>query len=118
MVHECKPNYRIIFLINSAHQFKQIKKKKKKSFLGISRRSLPTPTMAMSKAIILCFCMFMLSGLLTSYIDAKEVGYGAIGNGDPVPCSKKGGSQANCAAGPPANPYNRGCNQITKCRHG
>merc|ERR1712226_840636 len=76
------------------------------------------PTMAMSKAIILSLCMFMLFGLLTSYTDAKEVGYGAIGNGNPIPCSKKGASQKNCQAGAPANPWNRGCNKITECRHG
>ena len=124
MFHECKPNYRIIFLINLAHQFKQKKKnlsyflKKKKTFLGTLRLLLPTPTMTMSKGMVLCLCMFMLSGLLTSYTDAKAISYGAIGNGNPISCSKRGGAQKNCQAGAPANPYSRGCGKGTKCRHG
>ena len=92
------------------HQFKQT--------IVISRRSLPPPTVAMSKEIILCLCIFMLSGLLTSYTDAKAISYGAIGNGNPIFCSKRGASQKNCQAGSNGTPYSRGCGAITKCRHG
>ncbi|KAK4594619.1 hypothetical protein RGQ29_018340 [Quercus rubra] len=85
---------------------------------GTLRLLLPTPTMTMSKGMVLCLCMFMLSGLLTSYTDAKAISYGAIGNGNPISCSKRGGAQKNCQAGAPANPYSRGCGKGTKCRHG
>ncbi|XP_026444646.1 rapid alkalinization factor-like [Papaver somniferum] len=33
-----------------------------------------------------------------------------------VPCSQKGASYYNCKPGAQANPYNRGCSAITKCR--
>ncbi|KAI3986398.1 hypothetical protein MKX01_002243 [Papaver californicum] len=33
-----------------------------------------------------------------------------------VPCSEKGASYYNCKPGAQANPYNRGCSAITKCR--
>lgn len=33
-----------------------------------------------------------------------------------VPCSLRGASYYNCKAGAEANPYNRGCSAITRCR--
>ncbi|OIV90867.1 hypothetical protein TanjilG_15600 [Lupinus angustifolius] len=33
-----------------------------------------------------------------------------------VPCSRRGVSYYNCRTGAEANPYNRGCSAITRCR--
>ncbi|KAL5701222.1 hypothetical protein ACHQM5_026583 [Ranunculus cassubicifolius] len=33
-----------------------------------------------------------------------------------VPCSKRGSSYYNCKTGSQANPYNRACTAITRCR--
>ncbi|XP_062208786.1 rapid alkalinization factor-like [Phragmites australis] len=33
-----------------------------------------------------------------------------------VPCSQRGASYYNCQPGAEANPYSRGCSQITQCR--
>ncbi|XP_068663438.1 rapid alkalinization factor-like [Aristolochia californica] len=33
-----------------------------------------------------------------------------------VPCSRRGASYYNCRSGAQANPYNRGCSAITRCR--
>lgn len=33
----------------------------------------------------------------------------------PVPCSKRGSSSSNRKIGPPANDWNRGCSDITRC---
>ncbi|KAF9605721.1 hypothetical protein IFM89_018117 [Coptis chinensis] len=33
-----------------------------------------------------------------------------------VPCNQRGASYYNCQAGAQANPYNRGCSAITRCR--
>ncbi|OVA14861.1 Rapid ALkalinization Factor [Macleaya cordata] len=33
-----------------------------------------------------------------------------------VPCSRRGASYYNCQPGAQANPYNRGCSAITRCR--
>ncbi|KAK9161539.1 hypothetical protein Syun_007880 [Stephania yunnanensis] len=33
-----------------------------------------------------------------------------------VPCSRRGASYYNCQAGGQANPYQRGCSAITRCR--
>ncbi|KAM3684255.1 hypothetical protein ACB098_11G031800 [Castanea mollissima] len=75
--------------------------------------------MAISKGMVLCLCMFMLSGLLTSYIHAKEISYGAIGKGDHILCDRRSNpSLKNCQATKPANPYNRGCEKAEKCRNG
>lgn len=46
----------------------------------------------------------------TSYIS-----YGALQR-DTVPCSRRGASYYNCQSGGQANPYNRGCSAITRCR--
>ncbi|KAF5987334.1 ralfl33 precursor [Fusarium coicis] len=46
-----------------------------------------------------------------------EISYGAL-NRNNIPCSLKGASAANCHPGGEANPYNRGCSAITKCRDG
>ncbi|XP_058082327.1 protein RALF-like 1 [Magnolia sinica] len=35
---------------------------------------------------------------------------------DSVPCSRAGASYYNCRPGAQANPYTRGCSQITQCR--
>ncbi|KAF8394568.1 hypothetical protein HHK36_020780 [Tetracentron sinense] len=34
-----------------------------------------------------------------------------------VPCSRRGASYYNCQPGAEANPYNRGCTAITRCRN-
>ncbi|RBQ64535.1 hypothetical protein FVER14953_11810 [Fusarium verticillioides] len=46
-----------------------------------------------------------------------EISYGALRH-DNVPCSVRGASAANCHPGAEANPYNRGCSAIEKCRGG
>ncbi|KAK9057254.1 hypothetical protein SSX86_022089 [Deinandra increscens subsp. villosa] len=46
----------------------------------------------------------------TSYIS-----YGAL-QGNNVPCSQRGASYYNCRSGGQANPYQRGCGTITRCR--
>ncbi|KAJ9543348.1 hypothetical protein OSB04_023055 [Centaurea solstitialis] len=46
----------------------------------------------------------------TSYIS-----YGAL-QGNNVPCSQRGASYYNCRSGGQANPYQRGCSTITRCR--
>ncbi|KAM0948540.1 putative rapid ALkalinization Factor [Dioscorea sansibarensis] len=43
------------------------------------------------------------------------ISYGALRR-DTVPCSRRGASYYNCRAGAQANPYNRGCSAITRCR--
>lgn len=43
------------------------------------------------------------------------ISYGALQR-NTVPCSQRGASYYNCKAGAQANPYNRGCSAITRCR--
>ncbi|CAL4945704.1 unnamed protein product [Urochloa decumbens] len=43
------------------------------------------------------------------------ISYDAMSRGR-VPCSYRGASYYNCRPGGPANPYSRGCSQITRCR--
>ncbi|KAK8501823.1 hypothetical protein V6N11_073296 [Hibiscus sabdariffa] len=43
------------------------------------------------------------------------ISYGALKR-DTVPCSQRGGSYYNCKPGAEANPYDRGCSAITRCR--
>ncbi|GMI74011.1 RAPID ALKALINIZATION FACTOR 1, RALF-LIKE 1, rapid alkalinization factor 1 [Hibiscus trionum] len=45
----------------------------------------------------------------------KYISYGALQR-DVVPCSLRGGSYYNCQPGAEANPYDRGCSAITRCR--
>lgn len=45
----------------------------------------------------------------------KYISYGAL-NRNSVPCSRRGASYYNCRHGAQANPYNRGCSSITRCR--
>ncbi|VVA96575.1 unnamed protein product [Arabis nemorensis] len=45
----------------------------------------------------------------------KYVSYGAMRKNS-VPCSRRGASYYNCQRGAQANPYRRGCSQITRCR--
>ncbi|EOA21814.1 hypothetical protein CARUB_v10002279mg [Capsella rubella] len=45
----------------------------------------------------------------------KYVSYGAMRKNN-VPCSRRGASYYNCKRGAQANPYRRGCSQITRCR--
>ncbi|KAK8635629.1 hypothetical protein V6N13_004356 [Hibiscus sabdariffa] len=47
--------------------------------------------------------------------NTKYIGYGALQR-DTVPCSRRGASYYNCRPGAEANPYNRGCSTITRCR--
>ncbi|KAJ8749603.1 hypothetical protein K2173_026252 [Erythroxylum novogranatense] len=43
------------------------------------------------------------------------ISYGALQR-NTVPCSKRGASYYNCQPGSEANPYNRGCTSISRCR--
>merc|ERR1712071_619488 len=70
--------------------------------------------MAVPTALTFCLCMLMASGLLIRDTDAKEISNGAIHEGDPN-CGTKGFVHCNKA---PANPYERGCENNDKCRHG
>ncbi|KAL6214861.1 hypothetical protein ACLB2K_014293 [Fragaria x ananassa] len=45
----------------------------------------------------------------------KYISYGALQR-NTVPCSQRGASYYNCKPGAQANPYNRGCSAITRCR--
>ncbi|KAB1202950.1 Protein RALF-like 33 [Morella rubra] len=45
----------------------------------------------------------------------QYISYGALERNS-VPCSLRGASYYNCQAGAQANPYNRGCSAITRCR--
>lgn len=45
----------------------------------------------------------------------KYISYGALQRNS-VPCSRRGTSYYNCQQGGQANPYNRGCSAITRCR--
>lgn len=45
----------------------------------------------------------------------KYISYGALQR-NTVPCSRRGASYYNCRTGAQANPYNRGCSAITRCR--
>ncbi|MED6176958.1 hypothetical protein PIB30_093250 [Stylosanthes scabra] len=57
----------------------------------------------------------MKMGILES--KDKFIGHGAMkGNG--IPCRKNDGTSKNCSPGPAANPYNRGCSAINRCRGG
>ncbi|KAK1388448.1 Rapid ALkalinization Factor [Heracleum sosnowskyi] len=46
---------------------------------------------------------------------SKHISYGALQRNN-VPCSQRGASYYNCKQGGQANPYNRGCSAITRCR--
>nr|DAD38050.1 TPA_asm: hypothetical protein HUJ06_008691 [Nelumbo nucifera] len=45
----------------------------------------------------------------------QYISYGALQR-NTVPCSRRGASYYNCKPGAQANPYNRGCSAITRCR--
>ncbi|XP_057717860.1 rapid alkalinization factor [Arachis stenosperma] len=45
----------------------------------------------------------------------KYISYGALQR-NTIPCSRRGASYYNCRPGAQANPYNRGCSAITRCR--
>ncbi|CBI36827.3 hypothetical protein VitviT2T_009473 [Vitis vinifera] len=45
----------------------------------------------------------------------QYISYGALQR-NTVPCSQRGASYYNCKPGAEANPYNRGCSTITRCR--
>ncbi|OIW13041.1 hypothetical protein TanjilG_17601 [Lupinus angustifolius] len=46
---------------------------------------------------------------------SSYISYGALQR-NTVPCSRRGASYYNCKTGAQANPYNRGCSAITRCR--
>uniref|UniRef100_A0A7N0V542 Rapid ALkalinization Factor n=1 Tax=Kalanchoe fedtschenkoi TaxID=63787 RepID=A0A7N0V542_KALFE len=46
--------------------------------------------------------------------NAKYISYSALKKNS-VPCNKKGTSYYNCSTRQKANPYNRGCSQVTNC---
>ncbi|KAL5221104.1 hypothetical protein ABZP36_025817 [Zizania latifolia] len=45
----------------------------------------------------------------------RYVSYDAL-RADTTPCSLRGASYYNCRPGAEANPYTRGCSEITRCR--
>ncbi|XP_022759696.1 protein RALF-like 33 [Durio zibethinus] len=45
----------------------------------------------------------------------QYISYGALQR-NTVPCSLRGASYYNCQPGAQANPYNRGCSAIARCR--
>ncbi|PON96579.1 Rapid ALkalinization Factor [Trema orientale] len=45
----------------------------------------------------------------------QYISYGALQR-NTVPCSRRGASYYNCQEGAEANPYNRECSTITRCR--
>lgn len=47
--------------------------------------------------------------------DLNYISYDAL-KANSVPCSRKGASYYNCQPGAEANPYDRGCNAISRCR--
>ncbi|KAL5561490.1 hypothetical protein UlMin_031237 [Ulmus minor] len=46
---------------------------------------------------------------------SQYISYGALQR-NTVPCSRRGASYYNCQQGAQANPYNRACSSITRCR--
>ncbi|XP_008775576.1 protein RALF-like 33 [Phoenix dactylifera] len=46
---------------------------------------------------------------------SNYISYNALKRNN-VPCSRRGASYYNCRPGAQANPYNRGCSAITRCR--
>lgn len=46
---------------------------------------------------------------------SQYISYGALQR-NTVPCSRRGASYYNCRPGAQANPYNRGCSAIARCR--
>ncbi|WOH04596.1 hypothetical protein DCAR_0624007 [Daucus carota subsp. sativus] len=46
---------------------------------------------------------------------SRHISYGALQRNN-APCSQRGASYYNCKQGAQANPYNRGCSAITRCR--
>ncbi|KAI7751902.1 hypothetical protein M8C21_002629 [Ambrosia artemisiifolia] len=46
---------------------------------------------------------------------SNYISYDAL-QGNNVPCSQRGASYYNCQSGGQANPYQRGCSTITRCR--
>ncbi|KAL8109348.1 protein RALF-like 33 [Apium graveolens] len=46
---------------------------------------------------------------------SNYISYGALQRNN-VPCSQRGASYYNCKQGAQANPYNRGCSAISRCR--
>ncbi|XP_057539695.1 rapid alkalinization factor-like [Amaranthus tricolor] len=48
---------------------------------------------------------------------SNYISYGAL-NKNRVPCSRRGASYYNCKPGAQANPYTRGCSNISRCRRG
>ncbi|XP_038896330.1 protein RALF-like 33 [Benincasa hispida] len=47
--------------------------------------------------------------------DLNYISYDAL-KANTVPCSRRGASYYNCQPGAEANPYDRGCNAISRCR--
>ncbi|KAL4301985.1 hypothetical protein GQ457_10G013390 [Hibiscus cannabinus] len=45
----------------------------------------------------------------------RYISYGALHNNN-IPCERRGASYYNCQPGAQANPYDRGCSRITRCR--
>ncbi|KAH6762530.1 ralf-like 33 [Perilla frutescens var. hirtella] len=46
----------------------------------------------------------------------RYISYGALQRNN-VPCSRRGASYYNCRPGAQANPYQRGCSAVTRCRN-
>lgn len=70
--------------------------------------------MSISKVV---FCVFLSALLILCTfiqdVEAKDIGYPALRPGTSPGCSPK---NPNGCIKPPANPYQRGCSPITRCR--
>ncbi|PNX77977.1 protein RALF-like 16-like [Trifolium pratense] len=70
----------------------------------------------MAKTMLVLFLSaLMISSLFTQHVEAKEIGYGAMGRDRGPGCSPT--HPENCKD-KPANPYTRGCEKENKCRGG
>lgn len=84
---------------------------------------IPTGVSSCKGSIAECLAAGELEGefLMDSEISrrilatTKYISYGALQRNS-VPCSRRGASYYNCQQGGQANPYNRGCSAITRCR--
>ncbi|CAK8536392.1 unnamed protein product [Lathyrus sativus] len=62
--------------------------------------------------LVMFFSSLLICSLFTQNVDAGMIGNGAMGR-NPITCNK---NNPKCIPAP-ANPYNRGCGSIEKCRN-
>ena len=67
----------------------------------------------LKKIIVFGFCLIMACTLFVIDTEATNIGNGAIGRDD-VLCGPN--NRENCKEGPPSNNYQRGCENIDRCR--